>query len=97
MTNLRPAALPLGLLALLAALVLGWPRGATADKPAVVAACPQWEVMLSQPTRVTIDAKSLPEAGKAVVEQAPAGWEPFAFTPAGQLVYRRCTRAMATP
>ena len=93
MTNLRPAALPLGLLALLGAVLVAWPRGATADKPAaVVVPCPQWEVMLSQPTRVTIDVKSLPEAGKAVVEQAPAGWEPFAFTPAGQLVYRRCAR-----
>lgn len=98
MTNLRPAALPLGLLALVGALVVAWPRGATADKAGTaVLPCPQWEVMLSQPTRVTIDAKSLPELGKAVVEQAPAGWEPFAFTPSGQLVYRRCAKLVPTP
>ncbi|MBC8132001.1 MAG: hypothetical protein H7X95_03395 [Deltaproteobacteria bacterium] len=66
---------------------LAWSRGATADK---AAGCQQWEVMVAQPARITIDAKSLPEAGKPVVEQSPPGWEPFAFTPAGQLVYRRC-------
>lgn len=98
MTNLRPAAVPLGLLALVGALVVAWPRGATADKAGTaMLPCPQWEVMLSQPTRVTIDAKSLPELGKAVVEQAPAGWEPFAFTPSGQLVYRRCAKLVPTP
>lgn len=69
--------------------VVAWPRGATADKPA---GCPQWEVMVGQATRITIDAKSLPEAGKPLIEQAPPGWEPFAFAPAGQLVYRRCAR-----
>ena len=69
--------------------LVGWQRGATAEKPT---ACQQWEVMLTQPARITIDAKSLPEAGKPVVETSPAGWEPFAFGPTGQLVYRRCVR-----
>lgn len=72
----------------LGALLFG-ARGATADKPST---CQQWEVMLGQPTRVTIDVKSLPEAGKPVVEPAPPGWEPFAFTPSGQLVFRRCAK-----
>ena len=69
--------------------VVAWPRGATADKPA---GCGQWEVMLAPPGRVNLDAKALPEPGKSFVEQAPAGWEPFAFTPAGALVYRRCAK-----
>lgn len=70
---------------------VGWPRGATADKPAPTA-CQQWEVMLNQPTRVTIDVKSLPEIGKPLIEISPAGWEPFAFGPTGVLVYRRCAK-----
>lgn len=69
------------------ATVVGWPRGATADKPG---GCAQWEIMVAAPTRLTIDAKALPEAGKPLIEPAPPGWEPFAFTPGGQLVYRRC-------
>jgi hypothetical protein len=72
-----------------AMLLIGWPRGATADKPT---GCQQWEVMLTQATHMTIDVKSLPEAGKPVIETAPPGWEPFAFGPSGQLVYRRCAK-----
>ena len=78
--------------------VVAWPGGAAADKPIAPAACPQWEVTVGQATQVTMDARSLPQLGKPVVEQAPPGWEPFAFTPAGQLVYRRCASpTKATP
>lgn len=87
MKNLRTMLLIGGAVGMGAFVV--WPRGASADKPS---ACQQWEVMLTQPARVTIDAKSLPEAGKPVVEASPAGWEPFAFGPTGQLVHRRCAR-----
>lgn len=70
---------------------LAWPRSAaSADRPAP--SCQQWEVALASPTHLTIDARSLPEAGKPVTEASPPGWEPFAFTPTGQLVYRRCAR-----
>lgn len=78
--------------------VLGLPRGATAEKPPVAApvagttGCAQWEVMLAPPARVAMDTKALPALGKPVVEQAPVGWEPFAFTPTGALVYRRCAK-----
>lgn len=64
-------------------------RAATADKPS---ACQQWEVMLGQSGHVVTDVRSLPELGKPFVESSPAGWEPFAFAPSGQLVYRRCAR-----
>jgi hypothetical protein len=75
------------------AAVIAWPRGATADRPAAPPpGCGQWEVMLAPPGRITLDAKALPEPGKSFVEHAPAGWEPFAFTPGGALVYRRCAR-----
>jgi hypothetical protein len=75
----------------LAVLFVAWPRIATsADRPAP--SCQQWEVALASPTHLTIDARSLPEAGKPVTEASPPGWEPFAFTPTGQLVYRRCAR-----
>jgi hypothetical protein len=80
---------------LVVAGVIAWPRGATADKPSSCAACTpcvQWEVMLAPPGHVTLDAKALPQPGKSFVEQAPAGWEPFALTPAGALVYRRCAK-----
>lgn len=88
MTNVRRIALlAAGLIAV--GVVVSWPRGATADKPP---GCAQWEVMLASPGRVTLDAKALPEPGKSFIEQVPAGWEPFAFTPAGALVYRRCTK-----
>ena len=53
--------------------------------------CAQWEVMLAPSVRSASDSKPLPELGTSV-EQAPAGWEPFAFNPSGQLVYRRCAR-----
>jgi len=83
---------------LVVAGAIAWPRGATADKPptsmpcAACAPCTQWEVMLASPGHVTLDAKALPQPGKSFVEQAPAGWEPFALTPAGALVYRRCAK-----
>ena len=91
MKTVRAKALSLAVL-VLGGAVLAWPRGATADKAPSPSGCQQWEVMLGTATRITIDAKSLPEAGKAFVEQAPPGWEPFAFTPGGQLVYRRCAK-----
>jgi|GEM_PF-4773432 len=79
------------LVVVLAVLFVGWPRiAASADRPAP--SCQQWEVALASPTHLTIDARSLPEAGKPVTETSPPGWEPFAFTPTGQLVYRRCAR-----
>lgn len=94
MSTLRTFALVAA--ALVAALIV-WPRGATADKPDkpdrhAPAECPQWEVMLAPAMRLAVDTKSLPEAGKPMVERAPAGWEPFAYTPSGALVYRRCAR-----
>jgi hypothetical protein len=87
MMNLRRIAMVAGLVGV--GVVVAWPRGATADKPS---GCAQWEVMLAPPGRITLDAKSLPEPGKSFVEHAPAGWEPFAFTPTGALVYRRCAK-----
>lgn len=54
--------------------------------------CQQWEVMLAPSTRTAAESKSLPELGKPFVEQSPPGWEPFAFGPTGQLVYRRCAK-----
>ena len=88
MTNVRKLTFLVAALAMPVAVV-AWPRGATADKPS---GCAQWEVMLAPPGRLTLDTKALPEPGKSFVEQAPAGWEPFALTPAGALVYRRCAR-----
>jgi hypothetical protein len=52
--------------------------------------CPQWETMLAQPGPITVVQPA--EVGKPTVEKAPAGWEPFAYSPSGQLVYRRCAR-----
>jgi hypothetical protein len=52
--------------------------------------CPQWEVLLAQPPSILTVQPN--EVGKPVVEKAPAGWEPFAYAPSGQLVYRRCGR-----
>ena len=52
------------------------------------AGCPQWEVMLATPPPVAMVQPS--EMGKPVVEKAPAGWEPFAYSPSGTLVFRRC-------
>lgn len=51
--------------------------------------CAQWEVTLGAPStvaplRATTDA--------LVAEPAPAGWEPFAYLPSGQLSYRRCAK-----
>ena len=54
--------------------------------------CQQWEVMLAPTTHAAADPKPLPELGKPFIEQAPQGWEPFAFGPTGQLVYRRCAK-----
>jgi hypothetical protein len=70
-------------------LLMAWPRGATAEKPS---GCQQWEVMLSQAVRIANDSRPLPEASKPYIEQAPSGWEPFAFGPTGQLVFRRCAK-----
>lgn len=87
------------------AVLVGTGRGVSAERDKEpgkerdrdrAAACPpscqQWEVMLAPSTRTAADPKSLPEAGKPYVEQSPQGWEPFAFGPTGQLVYRRCAR-----
>lgn len=92
MMNWRRITLLAAALVALGAMV--WPRGATADKsPSTTPpTCTQWEVMLAPAGHVTLDAKAVPQPGKSFVEQAPAGWEPFAFTPAGALVYRRCAR-----
>jgi hypothetical protein len=87
MRNLRSMLVVAGLVAV--GWFLAWPRGATAEKPSI---CQQWEVMLAQPVRSANDAKPLPEISKPYVEQSPAGWEPFAFGPTGQLVFRRCSR-----
>ncbi|MES1204561.1 MAG: hypothetical protein ABUS79_01365 [Pseudomonadota bacterium] len=83
-----PLIVALGTAVTIAASVSG-ARHAAADK---INGCQQWEVMLGQPARVVTDVKTLPELGKPFVEPAPAGWEPFAFGPSGQLVYRRCAR-----
>jgi hypothetical protein len=84
---------------LVGALVAGgaffaWPRGANADKaaPGQQPSCQQWEVMVAPAVRSANEARPLPEAGKPIVESAPAGWEPFAFGPTGQLVFRRCAK-----
>jgi hypothetical protein len=70
-------------------VVVFTPRRATAEKPS---GCQQWEVMLSEATHAPIDVKALPGLGKPLVEPSPPGWEPFAFGPTGQLVYRRCAK-----
>jgi len=92
MSELRKITLVGALVA--SAVVVAWPRGATAERPERQSppGCGQWEVMLAPPGRITLDAKALPEPGKSFVEHAPAGWEPFAFTPNGALVYRRCAK-----
>lgn len=93
MTNLRQIGTAGAFIATVVVVVLGvfaaWPRPATAEKPG---GCQQWEVMLSPSALAVIDASAVPEMGKPFVEKAPAGWEPFAFRPTGQLVYRRCTK-----
>ncbi|MEZ4367196.1 MAG: hypothetical protein R2939_13070 [Kofleriaceae bacterium] len=51
--------------------------------------CGQWEVSLA-----TI-ATTLPgptTQSTSTVEKVPAGWEPFAYMPTGQLAYRRCAK-----
>ena len=73
--------------ALCLVLALALSRGEVrADPPG----CPQWETMLAQPGLIMSVQPN--ELGKPVIEKAPTGWEPFAYTPAGQLVYRRCAR-----
>jgi hypothetical protein len=79
------AASPLAALVILALLSF---RGDVRAQSA--GGCPQWEVMLAQPPPILTVPVS--EIGKPVIEKAPAGWEPFAFAPSGQLVYRRCAR-----
>ena len=53
-------------------------------------ACTQWQTAI-YPDAVDLRAP-LPEAGKPMISTGPVGWEPFAFGPSGQLVYRRCTK-----
>jgi hypothetical protein len=76
--------------ALAGAAFTGVPRAAGAEANAP--GCAQWEVMLDALVRTNIDPKTIPAPGKPYVEKAPAGWEPFAFGPTGQLVYRRCIK-----
>lgn len=52
--------------------------------------CHEWEVMMAQPSPI-ISAQPA-EIGKPLVEKVPSGWEPFAYSPSGALVYRRCAR-----
>jgi hypothetical protein len=54
------------------------------------AACAQWEITSDDLAVTTLT--ELPEAGKAMIKRAPAGWEPFAIGPTGVLAYRRCVK-----
>jgi hypothetical protein len=81
-----PRSLAVAVLGIALALVIALATHARADG----GGCPQWEVMLAQPPAIATMAPS--GIGKPVVEKAPAGWEPFAYAPSGQLVYRRCAR-----
>jgi hypothetical protein len=91
MGNFREKAMVAALVGALFAISVMFltPRPATAEK---VLGCAQWEVMLSEPTHASIDVKALPGVGKPLIEPSPPGWEPFAFGPTGQLVYRRCAK-----
>lgn len=71
----------------------GW--GQTAVSAVPPPSCAQYELLLAAPPSASAAGTSmrLPEYGKPAIEKAPAGgWEPFAYSPTGQLVYRRCAR-----
>jgi hypothetical protein len=65
-------------------------RSASAAGAATPSACAQWELTLGP--AVTSKTATTTTAGSFAIESAPAGWEPFAYMPSGQLSYRRCAK-----
>lgn len=73
--------------------------GLTARSPEARAAaaepkaeCAQWELTLGPSVTMRAGTTKVTVATELAVEQAPAGWEPFAYLPTGQVSYRRCAK-----
>jgi hypothetical protein len=93
MAHLPQPKLVLPFAALLAGALaaFAWRGAEVLAAPAAPAApCTQWQTAV-HPDAIDVKAP-LPEAGKPIVSTGPVGWEPFAFGPSGQLVYRRCVK-----
>ena len=78
--------------ALAGALVFALIPRATAEKSGGTGTgCGQYEVTISNPTTIVNTNEPLPTVGATpAAMRLPAGWEPFAYAPGGQLAYRRC-------
>ncbi|MFH0902955.1 MAG: hypothetical protein V2A73_20190 [Pseudomonadota bacterium] len=63
--------------------------GGDASQSAAPFACAQWEVMSGSDGAASL-TNELPQYGKGHVTKAPAGWEPFASSVNGILLFRRC-------
>ncbi len=63
---------------------------AAAAEPAPT--CAQWELTLGPSVAIRSGTTKVTLATELTIEQAPAGWEPFAYLPTGQVSYRRCAK-----